>query len=195
MGNEGNNYTSNSLERRHWLLRLTGPPFSVLCSVFCEIMCKTWVEKFLHKTQLAWNPRVNTTMTPTTHDIFWSQTESASGLPGELVEVEVLALWRKLSPQRTHRKLKWPSFPHLGPWLSVYGTEITVPLSVCCSVSRDRHGGVLSAVCKAVPGPEGLAAAHGGPCRHAQLHLQPLWQALPQPHHAETPPAFTHRYC
>ena len=58
---------------------------------------------------------------------------------------------------------------------------------------RLGHGHLLSAVREAFPDTAGTAAAHGGPRRRAQLHLQRVQSHLPQPHRSQTPPALAHR--
>lgn len=58
---------------------------------------------------------------------------------------------------------------------------------------RHGHGCFLSPVWEALPGTERAPAAHGGPRRRAQLHLQRVQPHLSQSHSSQAPPSLTHR--
>lgn len=73
--------------------------------------------------------------------------------------------------------------------------EIVTALTplLCLLPCRVGHGHLLPALWEAFPDPDGTAAAHGGPRRRPQLHLQRMQPDFPQPYCTQTSPALTHR--
>lgn len=65
--------------------------------------------------------------------------------------------------------------------------------NIFLSVLRIRYGYLLFAVREAIPDADGSAAAHGGPRRRAQLHLQRVQPHISQPHRTQAPSPFAYR--
>lgn len=100
------------------------------------------------------------------------------------------------TPKQT-KKFNWDSGDNKS--LIMNGPRLSALIPLVCvsffffSQRRLGHGHLLPAVREALPDPDGAAAAHGGPRRRPQLHLQRVQPDFPQPHCTQASPALTHR--